>query len=54
MSMDLSHEQCAAWLQEDPDEMQRREDLVGKKKRLEAAKDKLGSVVRTTRVVSAF
>lgn len=29
MSMDLSHEQCAAWLQEDPDEIQRREDLVG-------------------------
>jgi len=54
MSMDLSHEQCASWLQEDPDVVQRREDLDGKKKRLEAAKAKLGSVVRTARVGSAF
>ncbi|KAG8988905.1 hypothetical protein FRB94_010065 [Tulasnella sp. JGI-2019a] len=53
MSMDLSHEQCAEWLQEDPEVVQRREDLVGKKKRLEAAKDKLGSVVRTSRVALA-
>ncbi|KAG8853986.1 hypothetical protein FRB96_007849 [Tulasnella sp. 330] len=53
MSMDLGHEQCAMWLQEDPDEVHRREDLVGKKKRLEAAKDKLGSVVRTARVGSS-
>ncbi|KAG8879139.1 hypothetical protein FRB97_001919 [Tulasnella sp. 331] len=53
MSMDLSHEQCAMWLQEDPEVVQKREDLCGRKKRLEAAKDKLGSVVRTSRVGSS-
>ncbi|KAG8994198.1 hypothetical protein FRB94_010069 [Tulasnella sp. JGI-2019a] len=50
MSMDLSDEQCKAWLQEDPNIVQRRDDLTGKKKRLEAAKEKLGFVVRTSRL----
>lgn len=50
MDMELSREQCAVWLQEDPEEEQRREDLMGRKKRLESAKAKLGAAVRMSAV----
>ncbi|KAG8988902.1 hypothetical protein FRB94_010068 [Tulasnella sp. JGI-2019a] len=45
--MDLTQDQCAIWIQEDPSEKLKREDLLGRKKRLELAKEKIGSVVRT-------
>ncbi|KAG8994195.1 hypothetical protein FRB94_010066 [Tulasnella sp. JGI-2019a] len=48
-SMVLDEEQCAAWLQENPDEVLRREELIGKKKRLELAKDQINKVVRTSK-----
>ncbi|KAG8853984.1 hypothetical protein FRB96_007847 [Tulasnella sp. 330] len=48
-SLELTHEQCAAWLQEDPDEVLRREDLLGKKKRLELAKEKIESVAQSSK-----
>ncbi|KAG8877756.1 hypothetical protein FRB97_003128 [Tulasnella sp. 331] len=46
-SLDLTDGQCTAWLQEDPEEVLRREELLGKKKRLELAKGKIESVVRS-------
>lgn len=47
MDMELSREQCAVWMAEDPDEKMRREDLEGRKKRLQSARAKLGAAVRT-------
>jgi len=50
ISMDASHDQCTEWLREDLETVRQREDLMGKKKRLESAKEKLGSVVRASKI----
>jgi hypothetical protein len=44
--MDISTERCLQWLQESPAIVQRRNELRGKKKRLENAKEKLGPALR--------
>ncbi|KAG8994196.1 hypothetical protein FRB94_010067 [Tulasnella sp. JGI-2019a] len=48
-SMDITRQQCAAWLQEDPTVVAMREELLGKRKRLELAKQKIEAVVRTSK-----
>lgn len=48
LSMELSEHQCTEWLQEDPADVQRREELLGKKKRLESAKARLDTVARVS------
>jgi len=46
-AMDLSEKKCLEWLEEDWSVTQKRGGLLGKKRRLELAKEKLGSVVHS-------
>lgn len=48
LSMEITEAKCIEWLQEDPKDVLKRNDLLGKRRRLESAKAQLDIATRPT------